>query len=314
MKKALVIVSFGTTYERARRSIDAVERALAQAAEGHDVFRAYTSSIVRKVLKSRGEIVPSLEEALEKLANESYDTVFVQPTHLLCGNEYDEKIRASYMRYAGRFLRGGIGKPLIANNDDLLKLAEILAALKPDDADALLLMGHGTTHFANMVYPAMQTALRLQGHPNVVVGTVEGWPTLENAIDELRALGAKHIELRPMMLVAGDHAQNDMAGDDADSWKSHLTAAGFDVFSRVVWGARTAVIATYGSVSRLHWAAPIPTARAYMSAASDVAGLPQRRTTVTSAPASISLRATTKPSPPLLPLPHRTDTFRPRTS
>lgn len=77
MKKALVIVSFGTTYERARRSIDAVERALAQAAEGYDVFRAYTSSIVRKVLKSRGEIVPSLEEALEKLANESYDTVFV---------------------------------------------------------------------------------------------------------------------------------------------------------------------------------------------------------------------------------------------
>ena len=97
MKKALVIVSFGTTYERARRSIDAVERALAQAAEGYDVFRAYTSSIVRKVLKSRGKIVPSLEEALEKLANESYDTVFVQPTHLLCGNEYDEKIRASYM-------------------------------------------------------------------------------------------------------------------------------------------------------------------------------------------------------------------------
>ena len=224
MKKALVIVSFGTTYERARRSIDAVEHALAQAAEGYDVFRAYTSSIVRKVLKSRGEIVPSLEEVLEKLANESYDTVFVQPTHLLCGNEYDEKIRASYMRYAGRFLRGGIGKPLIANNDDLLKLAEILAALKPDDADALLLMGHGTTHFANMVYPAMQTALRLQGHPNVVVGTVEGWPTLENA---------KHIELRPMMLVSCDHAQNDMAGDDADSWKSHLTAAGFDVHCTV---------------------------------------------------------------------------------
>ena len=197
MKKALVIVSFGTTYERARRSIDAVEHALAQAAEGYDVFRTYTSSIVRKVLKSRGEIVPSLEEALEKLANESYDTVFVQPTHLLCGNEYDEKIRASYMRYAGRFLRGGIGKPLIANNDDLLKLAEILAALKPDDADALLLMGHGTTHFANMVYPAMQTALRLQGHPNVVVGTVEGWPTLENAIDEL---SRSHSEVREIKL------------------------------------------------------------------------------------------------------------------
>ena len=153
MKKALVIVSFGTTYERARRSIDAVERALAQAAEGYDVFRAYTSSIVRKVLKSRGEIVPSLEEALEKLANESYDTVFVQPTHLLCGNEYDEKIRASYMRYAGRFLRGGIGKPLIANNDDLLKLAEILAALKPDDADALLLfdVSAGENHIQSLL-------------------------------------------------------------------------------------------------------------------------------------------------------------------
>ena len=197
MKKALVIVSFGTTYEKGRQDIEAVERALAQAAEGYDVFRAYTSSIVRKVLKSRGEIVPSLEEALEKLANESYDTVFVQPTHLLCGNEYDEKIRASYMRYAGRFLRGGIGKPLIANNDDLLKLAEILAALKPEDADALLLMGHGTTHFANMVYPAMQTALRLQGHPNVVVGTVEGWPTLENAIDEL---SRSHSEVREIKL------------------------------------------------------------------------------------------------------------------
>ena len=231
MKKALVIVSFGTTYEKGRQSIDAVERALTQAAEGYDVFRAYTSSIVRKVLKSRGEIVPSLEEVLEKLANESYDTV--QPTHLLYGNEYEKKIQLAYTRYCGRFLYGHVCKPLIADNDDLLNMAEILAALKPENADALLLMGHGTTHFANMVYPAMQTALRLQGHPNVVVATVEGWPTLENAIDELRALGAKHIELRPMMLVAGDHAQNDMAGDDADSWKSHLTAAGFDVHCTV---------------------------------------------------------------------------------
>ena len=151
----------------------------------------------------------------------------------LCGSEYDEKIHMPYMRYAGRFLNGGIGKPLIAENDDLLRLAEILAALKPGDADALLLMGHGTTHFANMVYPAMQTALRLQGHPNVVVATVEGWPTLENAIDELRALGAKRVELRPMMLVAGDHAQNDMAGGEDDSWKSRLTAAGFDVHCTV---------------------------------------------------------------------------------
>ena len=233
MKKALVIVSFGTTYEKGRQSIDAVEHALAQAAEGYDVFRAYTSSIVRKVLQKRGETVPSLEEALEKLANEAYDTVLVQPTHLLCGSEYDEKIRAPYQQYAGRFRYIALGRPLVAENDDLLRLAEILAALKPGDADALLLMGHGTAHFANMVYPAMQTALRLQGHPNVIVGTVEGWPTLENAIDELHALGAKRVELRPMMLVAGDHAQNDMAGDDADSWKNRLTAAGFDVHCTV---------------------------------------------------------------------------------
>ena len=233
MKKALVIVSFGTTYEKGRQDIEAVERVLTQAAEGYDVFRAYTSSIVRKVLKSRGEIVPSLEEVLEKLANESYDTVFVQPTHLLYGNEYEKKIQLAYTRYCGRFLYGHVCKPLIADNDDLLKMAEILAALKPENADALLLMGHGTTHFANMVYPAMQTALNLQSHPDIVVGTVEGWPTLENAIDELRALGAKSVELRPMMLVAGDHAQNDMAGDDADSWKSHLTAAGFDVHCTV---------------------------------------------------------------------------------
>ena len=123
MKKALVIVSFGTTYEKGRQDIEAVERVLTRAAEGYDVFRAYTSSIVRKVLKSRGEIVPSLEEVLEKLANESYDTVFVQPTHLLCGSEYDEKIHMPYMRYAGRFLDGGIGKPLIADNVDLLKMS-----------------------------------------------------------------------------------------------------------------------------------------------------------------------------------------------
>lgn len=233
MKKALVIVSFGTTYEKGRQSIDAVERALTQAAVGYDVFRAYTSSTVRSTLKSRGETVPSLEEVLEKLANEEYDTVFVQPTHLLYGNEYEKKIRLAYTRYWGRFLYGHVCKPLIADNNDLLKLAEILAALKPDDADALLLMGHGTVHFANMVYPAMQTALQLQGHPNVIVGTVEGWPTLENAIDELRALGAKRVELRPMMLVAGDHAQNDMAGSDEDSWKNRLTAAGFDVHCTV---------------------------------------------------------------------------------
>lgn len=228
MKQALIIVSFGTSVPAARKSIADVEEALTYVMPGADCFTAMTSPTIRRILKKRGETVFSLEELLEKLAPEGYERVIVQPTHLLYGFEYD-KIQETVRSFADRFPALTLGKPLLAGTEDLLALAECLKEEYAPGEEALVLMGHGTEHFANMVYPAFQTTLRLMDYPGAYVGTVEGWPDIDRIIGQLKADHRQKALLVPMMLVAGDHACNDMAGDDPDSWKSRLEAEGIQV-------------------------------------------------------------------------------------
>lgn len=228
MKEALVIVSFGTSVAEAQKDIDGVEAALAAAMPDADFFTALTSPTIRRKLKSRGEAAYSLEEILETLSPADYNRVTVQPTHLLYGIEYD-RIKAVVSAYASRFAAITLGEPLLAGTEDMIALARCLKAEYGSDSEALVLMGHGTEHYANMVYPAFQTVLRLEGYANAYVGTVEGWPSLEPVIRQLKADNHQKILLMPMMLVAGDHARNDMAGSDPDSWKSRLEAEGFTV-------------------------------------------------------------------------------------
>lgn len=223
MKQALVITSFGTSVPEAGGSIAAVERALAEAAAGYTAVRAFTSPTIRRILAKRGEKVPSLTEALEQLQSEGAARVVIQPTHLLCGYEYD-KLKAEAERFSGRIEALTVGKPLLADNRDILRFAEKLAGAHPRrGGEAVVYMGHGTEHFANAVYPALQTALNLAGRSDICIGTVEGWPGLAEILPQLKA--PCKVKLLPLMLVAGDHARNDMAVD----WKSALERAGHSV-------------------------------------------------------------------------------------
>ena len=223
--QAVVITSFGTSVPEARSSITAVEEALAAAAGGCVCVRAFTSPTIRRILKSRGEDVPGLTEALERLAADGVRRAAVQPTHLLYGYEYD-KLKAEAEALSDRFETVAVGRPLLADNSGIQRFARRLSQDHPVEAGAVtVFMGHGTEHFANAVYPALQTALNLSGRTDLYIGTVEGWPGLEDILRQLEPGGPRKIRLLPLMLVAGDHAKNDMAGD----WMPRLEAAGHAV-------------------------------------------------------------------------------------
>lgn len=229
MKKAVVCVSFGTSVPAGRENITAVENVLRQAAQERIFVSAFTSGVIRRILKERGETVRSVAEALEELWEQGVTEVLVQPTHILCGHEYD-KLKREAEPWREKFEALRIGRPLLTDTGDLQTLAaELSVAYPTQGGETLVLFGHGTNHTANMVYPALQTVFHLSGRPDVLVGTVEGWPDFEDVLAELKARDGKHVHLVPLMLVAGDHALNDMAGEEPDSWKSRLEAEGFTV-------------------------------------------------------------------------------------
>ncbi len=224
-EQAVVITSFGTSVPEARVSITAVEEVLTAAASGYTCVRAFTSPTIRRILSGRGEDIPSLTEALECLAAGHIRRVIVQPTHLLYGYEYD-KLKAEAAALADRFEALTVGRPLLADNRDIQCFARRLSQDHPAEANQVtVFMGHGTEHFANAAYPALQTALNLLDRRDLLVGTVEGWPGLEDILRQLDPGSPRRIHLLPLMLVAGDHVRNDMAVD----WKSRMEAAGHTV-------------------------------------------------------------------------------------
>lgn len=229
MKKALLVVSFGTSVPEARESITMVEQALCATAPQWDFFRAFTSPTIRKILGKRGEQVLSLEEALGHLAENQYKTVIIQPTHLLYGIEYD-KIKETADSWRKRFASLTLGAPLLSCTEDVCRIAQSLSERYPQqDGQSVVFMGHGTEHFSNAVYPALQTAFAMVGRADMLVGTVEGWPEITEIRQQLQRLYCKKVHLVPLMLVAGDHAKNDMAGDGDGSWKNQLKQDGVEV-------------------------------------------------------------------------------------
>lgn len=226
MKKAVVCVSFGTSVSAGRENITAVENVLRRAAVERIFVSAFTSGVIRRVLRERGEAVYSVAEALEELWKQGVTEVLVQPTHILWGYEYDKLTREAEP-WRDRFEHLRFGKPLLTDTGDLRALAAALSAAYPARAgETLVLFGHGTGHAANLVYPALQTAFHLAGRRDVLVGTVEGWPAFEDVLRQLRERNEKNVHLAPLMLVAGDHALNDMAGQTPESWKSRLETEG----------------------------------------------------------------------------------------
>lgn len=223
MEQALVIVSFGTSVPEARAGITAVEEALASAAPDRAVYRAFTSPTIRRILAGRGERVNSLTETLEEICAAGIRRVAVQPTHLLYGYEYD-RLKAETEAFSSRLEELVLGRPLLADTEDIRRFAGRLSAAYPaESGGGVVFMGHGTGHFANAVYPALQTGLRLEGRADLYVATVEGWPSLEDVVRQLETGILRHLRLVPLMLVAGEHARADMAGE----WKPRLEQAGY---------------------------------------------------------------------------------------
>lgn len=228
MKKAVVAVSFGTSVPKAERCIQLLEDDIRQACGDRAFFRAYSSGWIRKKLQSMGTVVPSPAEVLDSLTAQGYEDILLQPTFIIPGIEYD-RLCAVADNY-GEAVR--LGTPLIYDSTDLVAAARVIGETYCPNGEALLLMGHGTGHLANFVFPSLQTAFQTLGRKNCYVATVEGWPTLPDAVVQMKQDGVRQVILAPFLLVAGDHVINDMAGDGAESWVNVLKREGFAVDCR----------------------------------------------------------------------------------
>ena len=231
-KKAILVVSFGTSYADTREAtIDATEAAFAKAYPDYDIKRAFTSQIIIDILEERdGMEIDNMQEALDRLKSEKYSEVVVQPTLVMNGAEYDEMIAAVH-EVEESFDKIVVGKALLTSHNDYEVVLEALKGQIGELADdeAVIYMGHGTHHFADAAYGAMDVRFKNAGLKNVHMGTVEGYPLFEDITPHLEANGINKVTLIPFMLVAGDHASNDMAGDEDDAWKVMLKQQGYAV-------------------------------------------------------------------------------------
>ena len=233
-EKELLVVSFGTSFNDSRRlTIGGIESAIAEAIPEYSVRRGFTAQIIIDHVERRDGIhIDNVTEALERAVANGVKTLVVQPTHLMHGFEYDDVI-AELAEYADAF-EGGItvGEPLLTSDEDFDRVADVMIDQRKeyDDGEtALVYMGHGTEHEYNKIYAQMQEVLSGKGAENYYVGTVEAEPSVDDVLEAIQDKGYTRVVLRDMMVVCGDHANNDMAGDEEDSWKSIFTAAGYDV-------------------------------------------------------------------------------------
>lgn len=231
-EREILLVSFGTSYNDSRRlTIGAIENAVAAAYPGWSVRRAFTSqTIIDRVAARDGEKIDNVTEALDRALANGVKVLVVQPTHLMNGIEYNE-LKDTLASYADAFTSLAVGAPLLSSEDDFQRVAAALvsATAEYDDAQtAVVLMGHGTEAESNGVYATMQETLKSIGAEKIFVGTVEATPTLDDVMRMLHTGPYHRIILRPLMIVAGDHANNDMAGDGPDSWKSVLFSVGYE--------------------------------------------------------------------------------------
>lgn len=246
----ILVVSFGTSFNDSRaKDIGGIEKAIATANPDWSVRRAFTAQIIINHVQARdGEKIDNMDQALERAVANGVKNLVIQPTHLMHGIEYEE-LMSSVEKYTDKFetikiaetLLGEVGEDAKVINADKKVVAEAVVEAAVKDANAgsigkmaeegtaLVLFGHGTSHTAKVSYNQMQTQLIKLGYKNVFIGTVEGEPeetACEKVIEAATKAGYKKVILRPLMVVAGDHAYNDMAGDEAESWKSMFTASG----------------------------------------------------------------------------------------
>ncbi|MGN0151115.1 MAG: sirohydrochlorin cobaltochelatase [Wujia sp.] len=233
-EKELLVVSFGTSYNDSRRlTIGAIENSLdEELGDTYSVRRGFTSQIIIDHVKDRdGVSIDNVREALDRAVDNGVKTLVVQPTHLMNGLEYDELV-GEIANYADAFDCVSIGEPLLTSDEDfeaVLKAITEATAEYDDGETAICFMGHGTEAASNQVYTRLQEMLTDKGYNNYYIGTVEAEPSVDDVLAQVRAGSYKRVVLEPLMIVAGDHANNDMAGDEEDSWKSIFEAEGYEV-------------------------------------------------------------------------------------
>lgn len=231
-KKGLLVVSFGTSVNRTReKTIDVIEADMEAAFPDYTLYRGWTSKmIIRKLMKRDGVRIDTVKEAIERMIADGVREAVIQPTHVINGIENDQ-MKEDVLAYQDHFASVHFGTPLLTSEEDS---AEVIRAVMAEHAnlpkeDALVLMGHGTTHYANSIYAALDYKFKDMGYHNVFLGTVEAYPSMETLMKQVCAYGAGRVTLAPFMVVAGDHALHDMSGADQDSWKCRFEAAGFQV-------------------------------------------------------------------------------------
>ncbi len=230
-KSAILVVSFGTSHsDTCAKTIEAIENGIREKYPQYPLYRAWTSGIIRrKLLKRDGIHIFDVKEALEQMKKDGISRVVVQPTHVL--NGYENTQMEEELKAAGdSFEQIIVSSPLLTTQQDCNRIADILEEewkLKEDEV--LVLMGHGTEHHSNFVYAALNYQFLCRGLTNLFMGTVEGSPTVDDMVDAVKRTGAKKVILAPFMIVAGDHANNDLAGDEEDSWKSIFEKEGYEV-------------------------------------------------------------------------------------
>lgn len=231
-KKAILVVSFGTSYPETRKvTIDAIEASIQNAYPDYQVYRAWTSKMILAILKERDQIhYPTVTEAFEQMKQDQITDVIVQPTHVINGIENEQMITDA-LAYSSSFSSIQFGTPLLTTTEDQEYVVDAILEQFKDlkENETLVFMGHGTTHYSNSIYAALDYMFKQRGHSNIFVGTVEAYPNIDALLPMIQKQNTNHIILAPFMIVAGDHATNDMAGDDADSWKQQFLSAGFDV-------------------------------------------------------------------------------------
>ena len=225
--------SFGTSYNDSRRlTVGAIENDLESAFPDFSVRRGFTSNIIIDHVNKRDNVlIDDVDAAMNRAVDNGVKTLVVQPTHLMHGLEYDELVK-EVGNYADAFDQVVFGEPLLSSDDDFAKVEKAITEWTADYDDgktAICFMGHGTEADSNEVYQKMQDLLTKDGYANYFVGTVEATPSLEDVLAKVQAGDYERVILEPLMVVAGDHANNDMAGDEDGSWKKTFEDAGYQV-------------------------------------------------------------------------------------
>lgn len=229
----LLVVSFGTSFNDSRRlTVGAIEAAIEKGFPDYSVRRGFTSQIIIDHVKSRDNVtIDNVKEALDRAVNNGVKNLVIQPTHLMNGLEYNDLVN-EVAEYADAFEKVSVGEPLLTSEEDFDGVVKAItdATAEYDDGEtAICFMGHGTEADSNSVYQRMQDKLTEAGFANYFVGTVEATPSLDDVLAKVQAGEYKKVVLEPLMIVAGDHANNDMAGDEEGTWKKAFEDAGYEV-------------------------------------------------------------------------------------